>query len=153
MGEALRRLSAYTVLFNEAVADRLGITLTDLKCSSLLDLQGPMSAGTLAEITGLTTGAITGVIDRLEKAKLARRVADPHDRRKVIVETVRVRAGEFDRLYGGLGAAMRTLLAPLDAKQLTTLREFIVKTNEILLEEAKVLRAGPRASNAARARR
>jgi DNA-binding MarR family transcriptional regulator len=144
MGEALRRLSAYTVLFNEAVADRLGITLTDLKCSSLLDLQGPMSAGALAEITGLTTGAITGVIDRLEKAKLARRVADPHDRRKVIVETVRQRAGEFDRLYGGLGAAMRTLLSPLDAKQLANLREFIGKTNDILLAEAKVLRAGPR---------
>src|SRR5690349_10600805 len=115
MGEALRRLSAYTVLFNEAVADRLGITLTDLKCSSLLDLQGRMSAGQLAEITGLTTGAITGAIDRLEKAKLARRLADPEDRRKVIVESVKQRAGEFDRLYGGLGAAMGKLFAELDA--------------------------------------
>jgi DNA-binding MarR family transcriptional regulator len=146
MGEALRRLSAYTVLFNEAVADRLDITLTDLKCSSLLHLQGAMTAGALAEITGLTTGAITGVIDRLEKAKLARRVADPDDRRKVMVESLQQRAGEFERLYSGLGGAMGKLFAELDAKQLAAVHSFIVKTNTILLDEAKALRAGVRAA-------
>jgi DNA-binding MarR family transcriptional regulator len=142
MGEELRRLSAYTVLFNEAVAERLGITLTELKCSSLLDLHGAMTAGALAELTGLTTGAITGVIDRLEKAKLARRSADPEDRRRVIVESLPGRTAEFDRLYGGLGAAMGAVLAELDPRQLATVREFIQRSNAVLLAEAKALRGG-----------
>ncbi|MBC8070624.1 MAG: MarR family transcriptional regulator, partial [Deltaproteobacteria bacterium] len=145
MADELRRLSAYTVLFNEAVAERLGITLTELKCSSLLDLHGAMTAGALADLTGLTTGAITGVIDRLERAKLARRVADPHDRRRVIVEPVRERAGEFDRLYAGLGAAMGALLSQLEPTQLATVRDFIVRTNAVLLAESKALRGASRA--------
>jgi len=144
MGAELRRLSAYTVLFNEAVAERLGITLTELKCSSLLDLHGSMTAGALAELTGLTTGAITGVIDRLEKARLARRVADPADRRRVIVETLQTRSGEFDRLYSGLGMAMGVLMSELDPKQLAVVRSFIARANQILLDEAKQLRGGVR---------
>ena len=142
MAEELRRLSAYTVLFNEAVADRLGITLTELKCSSLLDLHGAMTAGALADLTGLTTGAITGVIDRLEKANLARRVADPQDRRRVIVESLKDRSGEFDRMYAGLGAAMGALLSQLEPGQLATVRSFIVRTNAVLLAESKALRGG-----------
>jgi DNA-binding MarR family transcriptional regulator len=144
MAEQLRQLSAYTVLFNEAVAERLGITLTELKCSSLLDLHGAMTAGALADLTGLTSGAITGVIDRLEKAKLARRLADPQDRRRVIVEPVRERAGEFDRLYAGLGAAMGALLSQLEPAQLTVVRSFIVRTNAVLLAESKALRGASR---------
>jgi DNA-binding MarR family transcriptional regulator len=140
MAEELRRLSAYTVLFNEAVADRLGITLTELKCSSLLDLHGAMTAGALAELTGLTTGAITGVIDRLEKAKLARRRADPHDRRRVIVESVKDREGEFDRLFAGLSAAMGALVGELEPGQIARMRGFIQRTNAVLLAEAKALR-------------
>src|SRR5688572_19438670 len=80
------RLSTATILFHAAVADRLGINVTDVKCYSLLRQRGAMTAGELSEKTGLTTGAITGVVDRLEKAGLVQRRRDAHDRRRVIVE-------------------------------------------------------------------
>src|SRR5918997_6772224 len=77
------RLSTTTVLFHSAVADRLGVSATDVKCYTILRQTGPLTAGELAERVSLTTGAITGVIDRLERAGLVRRAADPHDRRRV----------------------------------------------------------------------
>src|SRR6516165_7163953 len=77
----------------EATED-LGVNPTDLGALCLLLLHGPAPAGRLAELTGLTTGAITGVIDRLEKGGFARRELDPADRRKVIVVPD---AGRVDR--------------------------------------------------------
>src|SRR3954451_24366353 len=72
--------------FDQAVADALGLNRTDMRCTDVLDREGPVTAGYLAEATGLTTGAITTVIDRLEKHGFARRVSDPRDRRRVLVE-------------------------------------------------------------------
>src|SRR5215207_5351058 len=80
------RLSTATVLFHAAIADRVGVSVTDMKCYSILRQAGPITAGELGERVGLTTGAITGVIDRLEHVGLARRVRDPHDRRRVVLE-------------------------------------------------------------------
>src|SRR5580700_8824106 len=82
---AMREASGLGVLFSQEVARRLGIASTDLECLDYLG-RGPIAAGELAELTGLTTGAITGVIDRLERAGLARRSRDVADRRKVLVE-------------------------------------------------------------------
>src|SRR5215213_10710033 len=82
------RLSTATVLFHAAIADRLGIGATDVKCYSILRQTGPITAGDLAERTSLTTGAITGVIDRLERAELVRRARDPQDRRRIVLELV-----------------------------------------------------------------
>src|SRR4051794_9372852 len=82
------RLSTATVLFHSAIADRLGVGVTDVKCYSILRQTGPITAGDLAERVGLTTGAITGVIDRLEQAGLVRRVRDPNDRRRVVLEVL-----------------------------------------------------------------
>jgi DNA-binding MarR family transcriptional regulator len=81
-----RELGAVTVLFHNAIAARMGLSATDHKYLELLVQEGPMTAGRLAERTQLTTGAVTGMIDRLERHGLVRRVRDPHDRRKVIVE-------------------------------------------------------------------
>src|SRR6516162_7574108 len=86
LNNGFRQLSAATILFHQAVADRLGMNITDHKCADILSRTGPITAGELARHTGLTTGAITGVIDRLEKAGFVRRAKDPHDRRRVIVE-------------------------------------------------------------------
>src|SRR5690349_6128631 len=82
-----RELSARTVLFHQAVAERLGIGSTDHKCLDIAaraSTDQPLTAGQLAELTGLTTGAITGVLDRLEKAGFIRREKHPHDRRQVV---------------------------------------------------------------------
>src|SRR5690606_41380764 len=102
------RLSTATVLFHAAVADRLGLGPTDMKCYSILRQEGPLTAGELAERTALTTGAITGVIDRLERANLIRRARDPHDRRRVVLELLHdpERERAIAALYAPTGRAL-----------------------------------------------
>ncbi|MCW0213315.1 MAG: MarR family transcriptional regulator [Pseudonocardia sp.] len=80
------RMIANVVLTSHAVAQRLGLGPTDSQFMTLLDVHGPLTPGRLAELSGLTSGTVTGVIDRLEKAGFARRERDPGDRRKVIVQ-------------------------------------------------------------------
>ena len=81
----IMRQSTWTVIYHQAVAVRLGLNPTDLKSSAILSEVGPMTAGEMAELLGLTTGAITGVIDRLEKVGLVQRERDPDDRRRVVI--------------------------------------------------------------------
>src|ERR1051326_2126836 len=86
LNDEFRQLSTVTILFHQAIADRLGMNVTDHKCADILLRTGPITAGELAQRTGLTTGAITGVIDRLEKAGFVRRARDRGDRRRVVIE-------------------------------------------------------------------
>ncbi len=72
--------------FDQAVADTLGLNRTDLRVIDIIEREGRLTAGQVAERTGLTTGAVTAVIDRLEEAGYARRVRDTEDRRRVFVE-------------------------------------------------------------------
>src|SRR5919201_431152 len=87
LGMAGRELSAHTVMFHTAVVQRLHLHVSDHKAFDFILRRGPGSAGELAKITGLTSGAVTGVIDRLEKAGFVERVPDPEDRRKVLVRS------------------------------------------------------------------
>ena len=75
-----------TDMVDELLAELMGVNRTDARCMDILDQHGSMSAGDLAQASRLTTGAITAVIDRLERAGLARRVPDPSDRRRVLLE-------------------------------------------------------------------
>jgi len=84
--EQLRHFSTDTVLFHQAVAEQLGLNSTDHKCLDVILENHAMTAGKLSELTGLTTGTITGVIDRLEKAGFVYREKDAEDRRKVIIQ-------------------------------------------------------------------
>ena len=86
---AMRRASAQGAIFAKTVADRAGISSSDMDCLDFLNLEGRVTAGRLAELTGLTTGAITGVVDRLEKAGFVRRERDEGDRRKVFISRCR----------------------------------------------------------------
>ena len=74
-----REFNVQALMFGQVVAGRRGINPTDLQCLNVLSLTGPITAGRLAEITGLTVGAITGVLDRLETAGYARRERDEED--------------------------------------------------------------------------
>jgi DNA-binding MarR family transcriptional regulator len=86
MAATMRTFMAHAVLFQEAVAKAVGINATDLQCANLLLLHGPCTPGELAERAGITAGgAVTTVIDRLERAGLARRERSGTDRRKVLV--------------------------------------------------------------------
>src|SRR5260221_887836 len=96
---AVRPSSAQGVIFGQTVASRVGISSSDLECLDFLNLEGRVTAGRLAEVTGLTTGAITGVVDRLENAGLVRRERDDNDRRKVFIATVPDNVATVGRLY------------------------------------------------------
>jgi DNA-binding transcriptional ArsR family regulator len=81
----IREVTRLTLVFSEQMAAQLGVSSTDLECLNLVGAGGEVTAGALATRTGLTTGAITGAIDRLERAGLVERRRDDTDRRKVIV--------------------------------------------------------------------
>lgn len=80
-----RKLSTHSILFHQAIAAKIGLSFADHKYLDILLEKGSMTAGRLAELTGLTTGAVTGVIDRLEKDGFVKREKDIKDRRKVLV--------------------------------------------------------------------
>jgi DNA-binding MarR family transcriptional regulator len=121
---AVRRQVAWTVLHNQAIADRLGMGITDLHCVNLLDLEGPMTAGRLAELLGLTTGAVTGVLDRLEASGVVRREADPADRRRVIARLVPEGMERVRAAFADVGAGAQELYAGYDEAQLTLIADY-----------------------------
>jgi DNA-binding MarR family transcriptional regulator len=136
------RLSTATILFHAAVADRMGVSVTDAKCRGILARFGAMTAGELATRLGLTTGAVTGVIDRLERAGLVRRAADPTDRRRVVVEPIvnRERDREIARLFEPMARRIRDLVAACGARDQARIAQFLTRACGILEEEAIRLR-------------
>ena len=128
---AVRRQVAWTVLHNQAIADRLGMGVTDLHCVNLLDIEGPMTAGRLAELMGLTTGAVTGVLDRLERAGLVRREADPADRRRVVAQLVPEGMARVRAAYAAVGGAVQELYAGFDDAELALLVDYAERSTEI----------------------
>jgi DNA-binding MarR family transcriptional regulator len=133
---ALRDNGAQTVHFSEAVAERVGIHPTDLETLDLLHRRGPLTAGQIAAATGLRTASVTALIDRLEARDLAHRVRDPADRRKVLVEIDRDRAGqEIAPLYEGLSARMADLLSHYADDQLVLIRDYLQAGYELMLDE------------------
>ncbi|SEP87958.1 DNA-binding transcriptional regulator, MarR family [Lentzea albida] len=107
----MREQSALTVMFHARVAEQMGLSATDEKCLDLaMRADGPLTAGRIAELSGLSTGAVTGVIDRLERAGYVRRVRDPHDRRKVLVE---VTVGDVDKFGAPFEKARDSLVEVL----------------------------------------
>lgn len=127
----LRTLSTRSVLLSQAVAGRLGIGPTDLETMEILVSQGPLTAGRLAELTGLTSGAITGVVDRLERAGYVRRERDAADRRRVIVHLVPERTRRIWRLFEPMGRAMADLHGRYTDAELALLLEYVRRGNEI----------------------
>ncbi|MBV9564151.1 MAG: MarR family transcriptional regulator [Bradyrhizobium sp.] len=104
---AMRKASSQGAMFAKLVADRAGISSADMDCIDFVNVEGRMTAGRLAELTGLTTGAITGVVDRLEKAGFVRRERDETDRRKVFIVPVEERMMEMGRPYELVKRAMQ----------------------------------------------
>lgn len=143
LATALRVQAARTVLFQSAVAQAVGLNATDFNCLSLLDLEGPTTPGHLAEQVGLSRGgAITTVIDRLQKAGFVRRRPDPVDRRRVIVEAVpEAFASQVDVLLTDYRAAFGELLSGLTEEQLELLLEITDRSNEIFHTETQRLQA------------
>jgi DNA-binding MarR family transcriptional regulator len=138
IGNAGREWSTATVLFHTTLAERFGLNLTDWKCAELVSRE-VMTAGQLANYTGLTTGAITGVIDRLEKARFVRRVPDPHDRRKVMIEALPDRDEEVARLFHPLLHKMAGLMAQYSDKELQLMLTFMRQSIELTIQAKEEL--------------
>ncbi|MBO4222478.1 MarR family transcriptional regulator [Bradyrhizobium neotropicale] len=138
--EAMRRSSAQGVLYGQAVANVAGISGSDLECLDFLNLEGRVTAGRLAEVTGLTTGAITGVVDRLEKAGLVRRERDETDRRKVYIVTVPENAARIGRYYVPMQEAMHRLWSTYSEAELQLLLRFANEGYKSVLEATEKLK-------------
>ena len=122
--EAMRRSSAQGVLYGQTVANVAGIANSDLECMDILYLEGRVTAGRLAEVTGLTTGAITGVVDRLERAGLVRRERDDADRRKVFIAVVPDAIAGLGRYYVPMQQAMEKICSGYSDEELRLLLRF-----------------------------
>jgi DNA-binding MarR family transcriptional regulator len=106
IGSRLKEVTSLSAIYSQAMASRLGINMTDLECLCLAARERGITAGAIAEATGLTTGATTTAIDRLERAGFAQRVADKSDRRKVIV----VATSAIKRRSEDLGTPMQEIV-------------------------------------------
>jgi DNA-binding MarR family transcriptional regulator len=109
LNEAMRNQSTQTIMLHTVLAMRLGLNATDHKALDFVVRHGQLTAGQIAEYTGLTTGAVTGVIDRLEKAGMARRHTDPNDRRRVVIEAVPEAVEKLEPLFAFLTQSMEEL--------------------------------------------
>jgi DNA-binding MarR family transcriptional regulator len=136
---AMREAGAQSTLHGLAVADKLGISASDLDALDVIHLRAPLTAGDLATATGLTTGAITGMIDRLERAGLAVRRRDAPDRRKVMVALAPTAFARIAPLFEGRRLAMERLLSKCSPAQLRFLIEFFQHSLEIAVAETKAL--------------
>jgi len=125
LNRAMREVSGQGVIYSQAVADRVGLAARDLECLDLVVLGGAVTAGDLARATGLTTGAITGVIDRLESAGVARRENDPTDRRKVLVRAQPAVEERIAPLFEPMARAAWSVMAAYDDGQLALVLDFL----------------------------
>jgi DNA-binding MarR family transcriptional regulator len=110
--------------FDEAACTKLGINRTDLRCLNIVDNHGSMTAGRLAELSGLTTAAVTSVLDRLERAGYARRLRDQADRRQVLVELTPLLAERAGPIWGPLGDEATARISRMSLEELKSVIEF-----------------------------
>ena len=138
-----RENSAATVMLHTAIAERWGLTATDTKTIDTLMRLGPVTAGEVATYTGLATASVTSLIDRLEKKGLVRRVRDPHDRRRVMVEPVRERLAGGDTVFGSIRQGFANLLERYSDEQLETIRDFMQRSSKRAREMTTAFTANP----------
>ena len=127
--------------FDKLAAAELGVNETDLHCLNIIENAGGLTAGELAVQAGLTTGAVTGVVDRLEAAGLARRVADPTDRRRVKVEVTPAFYERAERIWGPVAAEWHSTIAKrFTADELERVTDFLRATTEVSRRHSDRLR-------------
>jgi DNA-binding MarR family transcriptional regulator len=123
---AARDQGISSVLFRNALGRKLGLSVTDLECLSLLSIKGTSNPTELARYTGLTTGSTTAMLDRLEKAKFIRRKSNPKDRRGVLIEINEQWGETAGPLVAGVQKAHKKLIAGYSDKELEAIVDFLV---------------------------
>ncbi len=128
------------ILLQQAVADRLGLGLSDFKCLTALADTGHATAGDIATRTGLTTGAVTRMVDRLEHAGWVTRETDRDDRRRVIIRPVPARQAEIGPLFKGMSTAWAHALADYPDEQITLILDLFARMRDVAREQAALIR-------------
>jgi DNA-binding MarR family transcriptional regulator len=139
--ESLRRTSSFMHLMSQAAAERIGINATDLNCLNILSLGGELTAGQLAQATGLTTASITGVLDRLEEAGYVRRERDANDRRRVVIHLILEPVlRDVVTVFESLLAAWRQVAAGYTDDELELILRFQAQAEQVLRDNLIRLR-------------
>lgn len=133
----IRKLTRSTLMHQHVIAGKMKLNVTDAECIDFLIDSGPTTAGQLASITNLTTGAITNAIDRLEKAGYVERFRDEQDRRKVMVKLKPMPESPAKKAYQLLAERIFNLLNEYDAKELEFIEGFIARLTEVYQSETQ----------------
>ncbi len=140
VGLALRMHQNAVDQVDETASEYMEINRTDGRCLDILERTGRMTAGKLALASGLSTGAITAVIDRLEKAGYVCRLRDDHDRRRVLVELTEEARHRVAEVYGPLAEQGGATLRSYSDEQLILIRDFMNESRELLTRYAATIR-------------
>lgn len=141
VGTAIRRMSAQSVMLSEAMAARFGLKTTELECLDVLFLRGEASAGELAKATGLTSGAMTALLDRLERAGYVARMADPSDRRRVLLRIRPEAIAPIKAAYEPLAEQSFALWAGFSDAELAIVERFLTGSLELGVAYTQALQA------------
>ncbi|WP_449603575.1 MarR family transcriptional regulator [Paenibacillus sp. Marseille-Q9583] len=131
----MRGLGTRTVVYQQNVAASLGLYNNDFLSVDILREKGPITAGELSKLTGLATGSVTALIDRLEKNGYVRRQNDPNDRRKVIIVPLYENKEDVIDTYLPLHTAMVKLAASYTDEELALISQFLGKASTVLDEQ------------------
>jgi len=140
---ALRRVNLQGSFFGQTVAIRFGLSESDIETLEALIDMGASTAGRLSDLTGLTSGAVTRVIDRLEQAGFVRRIPDPADRRRVIVEAIPEKVAAVQATLNRVGSASAEEIGRYTDAQLALITDFLTRMEQITRDEATSLRENP----------
>ncbi|GAB3398235.1 MarR family transcriptional regulator [Humibacter soli] len=133
-----------TALFQQIAASRYGFGVTDMKALSILLREGPQSAGALMSRLHVTSGAVTGIVDRLCALGVATRESDPADRRRIVVTAVPEGLTGRENVYAGIGRAFQGLYAEYTVDELRFLARHLERAVEITTEQTAILVEGSR---------
>jgi len=130
----IRQFIAGTILFNQKIADQAGFRLTDVQCMNVLELLGPSTPKKLAEHTGLTTGGVTVMLDRLEKAGYVRRAPHPTDRRSILVSVNPKKVKAIHAQYDQVNRSTVALFSEFPEQELEAAAKFLARLNAVRIE-------------------
>ncbi len=133
LGEAFRAAQNTNQVFDQTVTRCLGINQTDLLAMDLLERKGRITAGELAREMGLTTGAVTSVVDRLERKGYAQRIRDEADRRRVLVELTQKAREEVGKIFGPLAEDWREYMSRRTTAELELILDFMRGANQLVV--------------------
>lgn len=134
-----RELSTAVVMFHEALGQRLGLSAVDQRALGLITRSGPLSGKQLAAETGLTPGAVTGLVDRLERAGYVRRVTDPTDRRRTLISAVLDERNDMTEAFAELSRDMQSLVDRYDEREIAAIVDYLTRTIEVLRRQTRRL--------------